>query len=179
MYFWYISHVFQNTHWPYIIHEMDRFACVLMCFNVFSCVFTVFFLQKHVLFVRFTFLHEIYCFVTVFMCVHCVLIAETCIYGLFYLYTRIHMQYTLYLKCIILLVFSCVFTLFFLQKHILFGIFYIYTHKLYLIHEMHYFVSVFMCFHCILLQKHVGLEYFACIQEYTCSILYTWNALFC
>jgi hypothetical protein len=54
-----------------------------------------------------------------------------------------------------------------------------YTHVLYVIHQIHCFLSVFMGFHYILLQKHVLLIYLTCTQEYTCTVLYTWNALFC
>jgi hypothetical protein len=38
MYFWYISNVYQNTHVPYILHEMHSFASVFMCLD---CVFIV------------------------------------------------------------------------------------------------------------------------------------------
>jgi hypothetical protein len=81
MYFWYIWHVYQNTHVPYILYEMHRFA-------------------------------------NVFVCIHCVFTEERCIFGLFHLYTKIQMYHTFYMKCTVLLVFSCVFTLFLLQKHV-------------------------------------------------------------
>jgi hypothetical protein len=37
MHFWYISHVFKNTHESYFIYEIHSFASVFMCFH---CVFT-------------------------------------------------------------------------------------------------------------------------------------------
>jgi hypothetical protein len=58
------------------------------------------------------------------------------------MYTRIHMYRTLNMKCTVLLVFSCGFTKFSLQKHVL-------------------------------------LVHLTCKQVYTCTVLYTWNALFC
>jgi hypothetical protein len=81
-------------------------------------------------------------FASVFMCFHWVLTAETGTFGIFHNYTRIHMYHTLYMKYTVLQVFSCVFTVSWLQKH-------------------------------------VFMVYFSCIQEYTCTILYKWNALFC
>jgi hypothetical protein len=81
MYFWYISHVYKNTHVPYITYEMHSFASVFMCFTVFS-------LQIHILMVYFICLQK-------------------------------HMYHILYMKCTILLVFSCFFIVFPLQKHVL------------------------------------------------------------
>jgi hypothetical protein len=78
---WYISHVYQNTHVPYVIHEMHSFASFFMSFY---CVFT----------------------------------AETCTFVKFYMYTKIHMYHIFYMKCTVLLMFSCVFTVFSLQKYV-------------------------------------------------------------
>jgi hypothetical protein len=179
MYFWYISHVSQNTHVPYILHEMHSFASVLMCFL---------------------------CFLT----------AETCTFGTFIMYTEIHISHTFYMKCTVLLVFSCVFTVFSLQKHVLlvhFTCIYQNTHVPYVLHEMHSFASVLMCFHCLFtaetcifrtfhmytkihmyhiffvkctvllwfscvftkfsLQKHVVLVHLTCMPKYTCTIYST------
>jgi hypothetical protein len=129
MYFWYISHVYQNTHVPYIIHEMHSFASVSMCFHVFSCVFTVISLRKHLLLVHFTclyqnthkpyILHEIHSFASILMCFHCVFTAETCTFDTFPTYTKIHMYHIFYMKCTVLLGFLFVFTVFSLQKHFL------------------------------------------------------------
>jgi hypothetical protein len=82
MYFWYISHVYQNTQTPYILHEMHSFARVFMWF-------------------------------------HCVIRAEICTFGTFHMYTKIHMYHIFYMKSTVLLVLSCVFTVFSLQKHVL------------------------------------------------------------
>jgi hypothetical protein len=64
-------------------------------------------------------LHEIHIFASVFICFHCVFTAETCTFGTFHLYTKIHMYHIFYMKCTVLLLFSCVFTVFYLQKHVL------------------------------------------------------------
>ena len=82
MYFWYMVHVYKNTHVPYFIHEM-------------------------------------HCFASVFMCFYCVFTAEKCTFGTFHMYTKIYMCNTLYMKCTVLLMFSYVFTVFSLQKHVL------------------------------------------------------------
>jgi hypothetical protein len=195
--------------------------------HCFASVFNKFSLQKHVLFVHFTCIKVysrtvLYTLNTLFCkCFHGLLLystAETCTLDIFHMYTRIHIYRTLYMKCTGLQVFSCVFTKFLLQKHVLLVhltctqeytctvlyprnalfclCFYVFsrsfhcrnmyfwcishvhknTHVPYFIHEMHCFASVFTKF---LLQKHVLLIHFTCKQEYTCTVLYTWNALFC
>jgi hypothetical protein len=56
------------------------------------------------------------------------------------------------MKCTVLLVFSCAFTVFSLQKHvhlIHFACVCQNSHVSYILHEMHSFASVFMCFHCV------------------------------
>jgi hypothetical protein len=118
------------------------------------------------------------------------------------MYTKIHMYHILYMKCTVLLVFSCVFmcfhvfSLYFQCRNMYFiYISHVYqnTHVPYIIHEMHSFASVFMCFHvfscvflcfhCVLtvfsLQKHVLLVHFTYIPKYTCTIYSKWNAQFC
>jgi hypothetical protein len=61
------------------------------------------------------------------------------------------MYHIFYMKCTVLLVFSCVYTVFLLQKHELlvhFTWIYQNSHIPYILHENHCFASVFMCFHC-------------------------------
>jgi hypothetical protein len=153
MNFWYILHEFTKIHIYHIFYMKCR---VLL---VFSCVLTVFSLQEHVLLVHITciywnthvpyILHEMQCFAYVFMCFHYVLTKETCTFGTFHLYTKIHMYHIFYMRCTVLLVFSCAFTVFLLQKHVLlvhFTWIYQNTHVPYILHKMHSFVSVFMCF---------------------------------
>jgi hypothetical protein len=165
--------IYQNTHVPYILHEMHCFASVVMCFHCVS-------LQKHVLLVHITYiywnthvlyiLHEVHCFASVFMSFHYVFTAEKCTFGTFHLYTKIHMYHIFYMKCTVLLVFSFVFTVFSLQKHVLlvhFTWIYQNTHVPYILHEMHSFASVFTVFS---LQKHMLLVHFTCIPKYRCTI---------
>jgi hypothetical protein len=106
IYFLYISHVYQNIHVPYILHEMHSFAC---CFHVFA------------------------------LCFYC---RNIFFWYILHVYTKIHMYPIFYMNCTVLLVFSCVFTVFSLQKHVLFVHFTC-------IHEMQSFANVFMCFHCV------------------------------
>jgi hypothetical protein len=136
MYFWFISHVYQNTHVPYILHKIHNFVSVFMSF-------------------------------------HCVFTAETCTFGTFYMYTKIHFYHIFYMKCTVLLVFSCVFTVFSLQKHVLlvhFTCIYQNTLLPYILHEMNSFASVFMCFHCVFTAETCGFCVFICIPKYTCTI---------
>jgi hypothetical protein len=122
MYFWNISRVYQNTHVPYIIHEMHSFASVFMCYHcVFTaepCTFGTYYMytkKKHVSYI----IHNMHSFASVFMCFYFVFTAETCTFGTFHVFTKIHMCHILYMKCTVLLVFLCVFTVFSLQKHVL------------------------------------------------------------
>jgi hypothetical protein len=82
-----------------------------------------------------------------------------------------------------LLVFSCVFTVFSLQKHILLvhiTYIYYYTHVPYILHEMHSFVSVFMCFYYVFTAETCTFcTFYMFIPKYTCTIYSTWNAQFC
>jgi hypothetical protein len=140
---------------------------------VFSCVFTMFSLQKHVLLVHFTclyenthvpyILHEMHCFASVFMCFYCFFTAETCIFGTFHMYTKIPMYHIFYIKSTVLLVFSCAFTVFSVQKHVLF----VYFTCIYQIHMYHIFYikcTVLLVFSCVFtvfsLQKHEFLVHF-------------------
>jgi hypothetical protein len=184
MYFWYISHVYQNTHVPYILHEMHSFASVFKCF-------------------------------------HCIFTAETCTFGSFPMYTKMHMYHIFYMKCTVLLVFSCVFTVFSLQKHVLsvhftcilkytctiystwnaqfcqwFYVFSLCFHwrnmwflcfhintKIHMYHIFYMKCTVLLVFSCLFivfkLQKHVLLVYFTCIPKYTCTIYSPLSAQFC
>jgi hypothetical protein len=129
---------------------------------VFPCVYTVFSLQKHVLLVHFTclyqnkhepyILHEMHSFASVFMCFYYVFTEKTCAFGKFHMYTKIHMYHIFYMKCTVLLVFSCVYTVFSLQKHVLLEhvtCIYQNTHVSYILHEIPSFADIFMCFHCV------------------------------
>jgi hypothetical protein len=85
-----------------------------------------------------------HCFASVFtkfsLQKHVLLIHFTCV-------TRLHMYRTLYIKCTVLLVFLLSFhwrNMYFCYISHVHKI----THVRYFIHEMHCFVSVFMCFHC-------------------------------
>jgi hypothetical protein len=108
-----------------------------------------------------------HCFTSVFMCFHYVFTAETCTLRTFHLYTKIHIYHIFYMKCTVLLVFSCVFIVFLLQKHEFFVHFkwiYLNTHVPYILHEMHCFASVFTVF---LLQKHIPLVHITYIYKNT------------
>jgi hypothetical protein len=64
--------------------------------------------------------------------------------------TKPHIYHVFYMKCTVFLVFSCVFTVFLLQKHVLlvhFTCIYQNSHVPYILHHMHSFASVFMCLH--------------------------------
>jgi hypothetical protein len=190
MSFWYISHVYQNTYALYILYEMHNFASVFMCFY---CVFTVFSLQKHLLLVHVTciyqnthvpyILHEMHSFASVFMCFYCVFTAETCTFSTFSCIQKIHMYHIFYMKCTILLAFLCVFTVFSLQKHLIlvhFTCIYQNTDVPYILHKMHSFASVFICFHCVFTAETCTFGTFHMyIPKYTCTIYSTCNAQFC
>jgi hypothetical protein len=120
--------------------------------------------------------HEMHSFVSVFMCFYCVFTAETISFGTFHMLTKIHMYHIFYMKDTVLLVFSCVFTVFLLQKHVIFCTFHMYIPKYtlpYILHEMHSFASVFMCFHCVFTAETCGFCVFTCIPKYTCTIYST------
>jgi hypothetical protein len=106
-----ISHLYQNTHVPYILHEMHSFAIVFMCFhcrNKYFWYISHVYQNTHVPYI----LHEIHSFASVFMCFHCVFTVETRTFRTFHMYTKFHMYYIFYMKCTVLLVFSCVFFVF-------------------------------------------------------------------
>jgi hypothetical protein len=116
------------------------------------------------------------------MCFHCVFIAET--YTFWYIinvYKNTHLLYFIQIMhCFasVFMCFHCVFT----AETCTFGIFYMYT-RIHMYHTLYMKWTVLLVFLCVfivvLLQKHVLLVYFPIIQEYTFTILYTWNALFC
>jgi hypothetical protein len=159
---------------------------------VFSCVFTVTSLQNLVVLVQFTCIyknthvpyiqHELHCFASFFMSFHCDFTAVST-FGTFHMYTKIQMYHIFYMKCTVLLVFSCVFTVFSLQKNVLlvhFICIYPNTHLKYIQHEMHSFASVFMCFYCVFFAETCTFgTFYMYIPKYTCIIYFTWNAQFC
>jgi hypothetical protein len=117
-----------NTRKP--IYHTLYMKCTV--FQVFSCVFTKFSLEKHVILVNFTCIQEnqciilytwnalfLKCFFVFSLCCYCVFTAETCNFGNFHTYTRKHMYHTSYTKCTVFQVFSCVFTVFLMQKHVI------------------------------------------------------------
>jgi hypothetical protein len=61
-------------------------------------------------------LHEMHSFASVFICLHCVFTAHTCTFGTFQIYTKIHMYSIFYMKCTVLLVFSCVLLCFYCRN---------------------------------------------------------------
>jgi hypothetical protein len=125
---------------------------------VFPCVFTMFYCRniyfwyisnKHKNTHVPNFVHEMHCFASVFMCFHYVLTAQTCTFGTFHMYTTIQMFSTSYMKCTVLLVFSCDFT----AETCTFITFHMYT-KIHMYHMLYMkctvllvFSCVFMCFH--------------------------------
>jgi hypothetical protein len=168
--------LYQNTHVLYILLQMHSFASVLMCFN---CVFTAetCTFDKFHMYTKIHIIHEMHSFASVLMCFYCVYTAETCTFGTFHMdipkytcvilcfhcvfiaetwiigtfdmYTKIQMYHIFYIKCTVLLVISCVFTVFSLQKHVLlvhFTFLYQNTHVPYILHEMHSFASVLVVF---------------------------------
>jgi hypothetical protein len=101
IYFWYISHVYQNTHVLYIIHMK---CTVFLCFHVFLLFFysrNMYFWfilrvyqNTHVPYIK----HEMHSFASVFMGFHRLFTAETFTFGTFHMYTKIHMYHILYIK---------------------------------------------------------------------------------
>jgi hypothetical protein len=93
------------------------------------------------------------------------------------------MYHIFYMKCTVLLKFSCVITVFLLQKHkflVQFTCMYQNTYVPYILHEMDSFASVFMCFHCVFTAETCFFGIFHMyIPKYTCTIYSTWNAQFC
>jgi hypothetical protein len=165
---------------------MHSFASIFMCFY---CVFTAetctfgtlyIFTKKHmnhVLYMKYTVLLVFSC---VLLCFHC---RNMYFWYMSHVYTKIHMYYIFYMKLKVLLLFSCVFTLITLQKHVVlvhFTCLHQNTHEPYILHEMHSFASVFMCFHCDFTAKTCifgTLHMF--LPKYTYTIYSTWNAQFC
>jgi hypothetical protein len=128
------------------------------------------------------FIHEMHCFASVFMCIHCVFTAET--YTFLYIlniYKNTHVPYFIHeMHCFasVFICFHCVLS----AETCTFGIFYMFT-GIHIYHSFYMKWTVLLKFSCVfivfLLQKHVLLKYFTIIQEYICTILHTWNALFC
>jgi hypothetical protein len=115
-------HMYTKIHMYHILHMKCTvllvFSCFLIVFSLQKYVFLVHFkcIQKYSCIIYYTWMHS---FASVFMCFHCLFTAETCAFGTFHVYTKIHMCHILYMKCTVLLVFLCVFTVFSLQKHVL------------------------------------------------------------
>jgi hypothetical protein len=106
-----------------------------------TCVYQ----NTHLLYI----LHEIHCFAIDFICFYYVFTAGTCTFGTFHLYTKIHMYHMFYMKCTVLLVFLCAFTVFSLQKHVHlvhFTCVYQNTHEPCILHGIYSFASILMCF---------------------------------
>jgi hypothetical protein len=83
------------------------------------------------------------------MCFHC---RNMYFWYISHVYTKIHMYHIFYMKCTPLLVFSWIFTVFSLQKHVLlihFTCLYQNTHEPCILHEIHSFASILMCFQCV------------------------------
>jgi hypothetical protein len=126
-------------------------------------------------------LHEMHSFASVFMCFHCVFTAETFTFGTFQCIYQMHMYHIFNIKCTALLVFSCVFTVFSLQKHELlvhFTWIYQNTHVPYILHELHGFASAFtvfsLCFHCVFIAETCTFgTYHIYILKYKCTMYST------
>jgi hypothetical protein len=68
-----------------------------------------------------------------------------------HVYTKIHMYHIFYKKCTVLLVFWCVFTVFHCRNMYFSYILHVYqnTNVPFILHEMHSFARVVMCFNCV------------------------------
>jgi hypothetical protein len=148
--------IYQNTHIPYILHKMHCFARVFMCFHCIftaeTCTFGTFYMYipKYSCTIYSTWNAQFCkCFHVFSLCFYC---RNMKLWYFSHEFTKIHMYQIFYMKCTVLLVFSCIFTVFLLQKHELlvhFTWIYQNTHVPYILHEMHCFASVFMCLHCV------------------------------
>jgi hypothetical protein len=146
------------------------FSCV---FSAETCIFGMFYVHTRIhmnntLYVKCT-------VASVFMYFYCVLTAQTCTFRSINMYTGLQLYHTYNMKCTVLLVFSCVATVETCSYFIIFHLF-MYTHVPYIKHEMHCFSSIFMCF---FLLKMFPFVHFTSLKQYICTILYTWNSLFC
>jgi hypothetical protein len=97
------------------------------------------------------------------------------------MYTKIHMYNVFYMKCPVLLVFSCVSLCFYCKNINYWYISHEFT-KIYIYHIFYMKCTVLQVFSCVFtvfsLQKHVFLIHINCIPKYTCNINSTWNAQF-
>jgi hypothetical protein len=166
--------IYQNTHVPYILHEMHWFACVLMCFHcVFTaetCTFGIFhmFMPKYTCTIYSTWNAQFCLFFNVFSL--CFYWRNINFWYILHEFTKQHMYHIFYMKCTVLLVFSLCFhcrnMYFWYISHA-----YQNTHVPYVLHEMHSFASVFMCFHCVLTAETCNFGTFHMyISKYTCTI---------
>jgi hypothetical protein len=144
--------IYQNTHVPYIPHEMHCFASVFMCFH---CVFTAetcTFSTYHIYLLKYT--CTIYSTCTVLLVFSCVftvisLKKHELLVHFTWIYQNTHVQYLLHEKHIFCYCFH-VFSLCFHCKNIYFWyISHLYQkrHVPYILHKMHSFAIVFMYFH--------------------------------
>jgi hypothetical protein len=105
--------IYQNTHVPYIPHEMHCFPSVFMCFH---CVFTAeicFFGTFHMLIPKYTWtMYSTWnalfclCFHVCSLCFHC---RNSNLWYISHEFTKIHMYHIFYMKCTVSLVFSLCF----------------------------------------------------------------------
>jgi hypothetical protein len=139
-----------NTHAPYFVHEISCFASVIMwfhCKNIYFWYVLHVYQNTHVKY----FIHNLIFFSKVFMGFYCVFTAKTFTFSIFFIYTRILMYHSLYMKCNVLLVFSCYFTVYSMYKYVLLVHFtYIQEYtctKLNLLNAL--FCYFFLYFHCV------------------------------
>jgi hypothetical protein len=101
------------------------------------------------------------------LCFNC---RNMCFWYILHVYTKIHMYDLFYMKCTVLLVFSCIFTVFSLQKHVLlvhFTCIYQNTHVPYILNGIHSFASVFICFHCVFYCRNMYFWYISHVYQNT------------
>jgi hypothetical protein len=156
-YFWYISHIYTKIYMYHIFFiKCIVFSSVFMCVHCVFIAATFTFGTFHIYIPKYTCTiyptwNAQFCwfFHVCLLGFHC---RNICFWYISHVYTKIHMYHIFYMKCTVLLVFSCFFTVFSMQKHVLlvhFTCIYQNTHKSYILHEIHSFVCVFMSFHCV------------------------------
>jgi hypothetical protein len=166
---------------------MNSFANIFMCSH---CVFTAetcTFGTCHMYILKYT--CTIYstwnaqfcqCFYVFSLWFHC---RNMYFWYISHVYTIIQMYHIFCRKCTVLLVFSCVFTVISLQKHVLlvhFTCFHQNTHEPYILLEMHSFTIVFMFFNYVFTAKTGTFgKFHMFIPKYTCTIYSTSKAQFC
>jgi hypothetical protein len=169
----------------HMYHTWNMKCTVLL---VFSSVFTVFWQEKHVLFVHFICFKKYTCTIlyrwnALFCkCFHLFWLFSHLrnkkLWYISHVYKNTHVPFFIHeMHC-----FASVFTVFTLQKQVLFGIFYMYT-RIHMYHTLYMRCTLLLVFSYVFtvfsLQKHLLLIHFTCIPKYTCTIYYIWNAQFC